>query len=102
MIKLGKTVILGDSYSTFAGYIPEGNVIYYSPEDAYGSRVTRVEQTWWHQLISATDSELVKNLSISAKRTEKKTSLSFVFLFLYSSPHAVSFFLAGAKKVTES
>ena len=65
MVKLGKTVILGDSYSTFAGYIPEGNVIYYSPEDEHNSRVTTVEQTWWHQLISATDSELVLNQSWS-------------------------------------
>ena len=65
MVKLGKTVILGDSYSTFAGYIPEGNVIYYSPEDEHNSRVTTVEQTWWHQLISATDSELVLNESWS-------------------------------------
>lgn len=65
MIKLGKTVILGDSYSTFAGHIPAGNVVYYSSEDTRGSGVTRVEQTWWHLLMAATDSELVLNESWS-------------------------------------
>ena len=65
MVKLGKTVILGDSYSTFEGYIPEGHVVYYSPKDEHNSRVTRVEQTWWHQLMAATESELVLNNSWS-------------------------------------
>ena len=65
MVKLGKTIILGDSYSTFEGYIPEGHVVYYSPKDEHNSRVTRVEQTWWHQLMAATDSELVLNNSWS-------------------------------------
>ena len=65
MVTLGKTVILGDSYSTFAGHIPAGNVVYYSPEDEHNSRVTRVEQTWWHQLIAATDSQLILNESWS-------------------------------------
>lgn len=65
MVRLGKTVILGDSYSTFAGHIPEGNVVYYSSEDTHNSGVTRVEQTWWHQLLCATDSQLVRNESWS-------------------------------------
>lgn len=65
MIKLGNTVILGDSYSTFEGHIPAGNICYYSPEDPNKSRVTQVEQTWWHQLLSATDSRLRLNESWS-------------------------------------
>ena len=30
-MKLGNTVIFGDSYSTFLGYIPEGYAVYYTP-----------------------------------------------------------------------
>lgn len=65
MIRLGNTLILGDSYSTFKGYIPEGSICYYSPEDPEHSGVTRVEQTWWHQLLAATDSVLLQNNSFS-------------------------------------
>ena len=64
MVKLGKTVILGDSYSTFKGYIPEGNVIYYSPEDEHNSRVTTVEQMVEpDQLSLSTSSESVAEIS---------------------------------------
>lgn len=36
--------ILGDSISTYAGYIPEGNKVYYTGENA---GVDDVSQTWW-------------------------------------------------------
>lgn len=65
MKSLGKVVVLGDSYSTFEGGVPQGNLCYYSPEDPNHSGVTKVEETWWHQLISATDSQLVRNDSWS-------------------------------------
>ena len=42
--------ILGDSYSTFQGYIPEGNAYwYYVPGKPEPERtdVTDVTQTWW-------------------------------------------------------
>lgn len=45
----GKTLsILGDSISTFDGYIPEGNVTYYPHGD-----VTAVTDTWWKKLADA-------------------------------------------------
>ena len=48
--------ILGDSYSTFQGYIPEGNAIWYGTEKPYSRNlendVTRVDDTWWYQLIN--------------------------------------------------
>lgn len=44
-----KVSILGDSYSTFKGYIPEGNEPWYGPD--FGNDVTDVDQTWWKQLI---------------------------------------------------
>ena len=45
--------ILGDSYSTFEGYVPSGNVSWYATT-AWENRtdVVDVRQTWWWQLIS--------------------------------------------------
>lgn len=43
--------VLGDSYSTFAGFIPEDNACWYnSPADHKRTDVTKVEQTWWWQV----------------------------------------------------
>lgn len=43
--------VLGDSYSTFAGFIPNGNACWYnSPADHKRTDVTKVEQTWWWQV----------------------------------------------------
>lgn len=43
--------VLGDSYSTFADFIPEGNACWYnSPADHKRTDVTKVEQTWWWQV----------------------------------------------------
>lgn len=58
------TVIFGDSYSTFEGYVPEGYAIYYSKSEN-GTGVTEVEQTWWHMLLAETNSNLVLNNSWS-------------------------------------
>lgn len=57
--------ILGDSYSTFAGYIPEGYACWYSQTPQGENDVTMVEQTWWHQFCSANGYELVLNNSYS-------------------------------------
>lgn len=44
--------VLGDSYSTYAGFIPKGNAIWYQvPADLKNTDVTKVEQTWWWQVI---------------------------------------------------
>lgn len=44
--------VLGDSYSTFEGFIPEGNAIwYFNPAHKDQTDVERVEQTWWWQVI---------------------------------------------------
>lgn len=57
-------VIFGDSYSTFHGYIPEHYAAFYwSDPTPHG--VSEVEQTWWHQLMTETDSNLVVNDSWS-------------------------------------
>lgn len=52
--------ILGDSYSTFAGYIPEGYSAYYPNLD-----VSTVEQTWWMRLLLENGDRLLQNNSWS-------------------------------------
>ena len=56
--------ILGDSYSTFKGYIVEGNRRYYPlPEEV--EDVLSVEQTWWYQLMQRRNLRLLVNDSYS-------------------------------------
>lgn len=57
--------ILGDSYSTFDGYIPEGNASWYFTHRQGENDVVKVEQTWWHQFCAASGYELVLNESWS-------------------------------------
>lgn len=58
--------ILGDSYSTFLGYIPEDNAYWYSTSpDRTRTDVDDVTQTWWWQLISEGGYILGKNESYS-------------------------------------
>lgn len=52
-----KVSILGDSYSTYGGYVsPETNLCWYNGTDRAPGKnndVDSVEQTWWYQLIDA-------------------------------------------------
>lgn len=64
-IKLGKTVILGDSYSTFEGFIPKGYAAYYGGPEGEGTGVDTVDKTWWKLLEKATDCEIILNESWS-------------------------------------
>ncbi len=58
--------ILGDSYSTFQGYIPEGNEAwYYTPTDTSRTDVSNVTQTWWWQVINQAGCLIEKNDSYS-------------------------------------
>lgn len=63
-VTLGNVVILGDSYSTFEGHIPQGYASWYSKDASY-TDVNSAEQTWWNLLIKATNSTLVINSSYS-------------------------------------
>ena len=63
-MKLGNTVIFGDSYSTFLGYIPEGYAVYYTPTREIPD-VNRVEDTWWHMLTTELEGNIVRNDSWS-------------------------------------
>lgn len=45
--------ILGDSYSTFKGYVPEGNRTWYDANPkAEKTDVNDVRQTWWWQVVN--------------------------------------------------
>lgn len=64
-MKAKNVLILGDSYSTFAGYIPEGNAIYYSTNERPETDVRRVEETWWYSLCKEEGLNVVLNESWS-------------------------------------
>ena len=57
----GKVAIMGDSYSTFVGCLPENYRSYYGMENHLDMGVLRREDTWWDQLIRETNSTLVRN-----------------------------------------
>lgn len=80
----GKTFsILGDSYSTFRGFIPEGYDWYY-PNPQSVSDVLAVEDTWWYQLSHCENMCLLVNNSYSGStvctrvREHHPASASFV------------------------
>lgn len=72
-----KVSILGDSYSTFKGYLSPNNNITYYPKPTTG--VTDVTQTWWYMFIANNNLILEYNNSysgstISYKKSEKKSA----------------------------
>lgn len=62
-----KVSILGDSYSTFYGYVtPASNLCWYGvPGEKKENDVLRVEDTWWHRLAAAQGWEIERNNSYS-------------------------------------
>ena len=64
--KAPKTVvIIGDSYSTFEGYIPNGYADWYTLRGRSDNNVRTVEQTWWYQLCTEKGLKLIANNSFS-------------------------------------
>ncbi|MGN1051933.1 MAG: SGNH/GDSL hydrolase family protein [Candidatus Scatosoma sp.] len=81
--------ILGDSYSTFEGCIPEGYAVYYTKAPRAETDVRAKEDTWWGRLAAETGANIVLNDSWSgstigytgyANRDCSKDS-SFIFRF---------------------
>ena len=69
-IKSGSFSIVGDSFSTFKNWIPQGNAVWYPPEEGTGGNgtgndVTSVQQTWWWQIADRTGMTLYLNDSWS-------------------------------------
>ncbi len=63
-MKQKNAIIFGDSYSTFYGFIPEGYAHYYGG-DCHENDVSKVSETWWYQVITEADLNLVQNNSWS-------------------------------------
>ena len=57
--------VLGDSYSTFEGWIPRGNAIWYYNAPRNQNDVSKVEETWWHQAVKLLGGTLERNNSFS-------------------------------------
>ena len=63
---LQRISILGDSYSTFKGYVPDSNAVWYNlPRDTKRTDVESVRQTWWWQVVNDGGYLLEKNDSYS-------------------------------------
>ena len=79
------TVIIGDSYSTFKDFVPNGYAIYYP--DVENTKVCKVEQTWWHSLAKECNLNVVLNNSWSGSTisytgyggSDCSTSSSFIY-----------------------
>lgn len=82
-------IIFGDSYSTFEGYIPEGYEAYYSEKEHPHTDVRHVSQTWWHQVCSEINFNLILNNSWSGStigytgynNRDCSKSTSFIYRF---------------------
>lgn len=57
--------ILGDSYSTYEGFIPQGNMSWYFNNPQQGNDVDAVTLTWWHKFLTDSGYRLCVNNSYS-------------------------------------
>lgn len=84
MSNMKNIFIMGDSYSTYKGYIPEEYAAYYSDEREAEPIVAPVSNTWWKKLVFEMNLNLVCNDSYSGStvcnttRPELPLSSSFV------------------------
>ena len=63
---IGKLLIIGDSYSTFEGCVPDGYKVYYgNDERSVEFGVTSPEKTWWGIFKRESGAELIENNSWS-------------------------------------
>lgn len=79
MLQIGNLLIIGDSYSTFDGYIPQTNLTWYP-----GNDVQEVSMTWWWQFIKETNASLLLNESFSGStvcNTERPTIPHTSFIY---------------------
>lgn len=82
-----QAIIFGDSYSTFENHIPQGYEIYYYETPRPETDVTRVEECWWHQVMTKAGLELVQNNSWSGstigytgyENSDNSATSSFIF-----------------------
>lgn len=66
MTKQTTLSILGDSYSTYKGWIPKDYEAWYeNGSTSEPNDVTDVEQTWWHMLCEEKNFKMLQNCSYS-------------------------------------
>lgn len=70
-----KISILGDSLSTFEGYIPSQNISYYPNVN---NDVNSVKQTWWDILLNTINATLEINNSFSGSKVSGTDASSFI------------------------
>ncbi len=68
-----KISILGDSISTFHGYIPEDYALYYDVYAAMHNGIKGVEDIWWWKVIKLLDGELMVDNAFSGSRVTGKS-----------------------------
>ena len=61
----GNMFILGDSYSTFPGVVPDGFHVYYTGKRDAEPDLQNASQLWWHLLATETNSNVIQNNSFS-------------------------------------
>lgn len=66
--------IMGDSISTFSGYVPTGNAVFYP-----NATVSNVNQTWWKMLENETGMKLISNESWSGSRLSNGRGTTSMF-----------------------
>lgn len=77
--KIKNIMIIGDSYSTYEGYIPEGYLSYYQIEQEYEPKLSGVDKTWWKLLADEMDYNIVLNDSYSGATICSRVSDDNVF-----------------------
>lgn len=60
--------IIGDSISTYYGYVPDGYKVYYNEEMALKNQLTSVDDTWWRIVCKHLGAEICVNNSYSGSR----------------------------------
>lgn len=64
--------VLGDSISTYEGYVPRGYPVFYMLANRYEASLSTVHDTWWGQVIRHFDGALMKNDSWSGSLTVER------------------------------
>lgn len=64
--------IIGDSISTYYGFVPDGNKVYYDKEKALENQLTGVDDTWWRIVCRHIGAEICVNNSYSGSRVSGK------------------------------
>ena len=86
-MKKRNVIIFGDSYSTFAGAIPEGYTPYYTGTGALVPDIASADESWWGLMMNETGWHLVRNDSWSGApicyRGYNGTDVSETCSFIY-------------------